>query len=329
MMGYDVFYNSAYINSADNTSVNPIGLNTTGGFVGVGTIQPSYTLDVSGTTNISGNLFVTNDVSFNSALNVGNLNVGKNILVSGNVGIGTNNPLYKLDVSGNVNLKGNLIVTNDVSFNSALNVGNLNVGRNVIVSGNVGIGTNNPLTLLSTGSLVNNIKISVFDNGSGTNLYGLGYNPSGYMTFCSGQIQSGIPQMVLTNGGSLGIGTTAPEYTLDISGTVRSTQQITALSFNSTSDYRFKTNIHNIYRTVDHLKPIEYDFIGGSHDMGFLAHEVQKIFPFLVSGKKDGKEKQSINYNGFIALLVKEVQDLKYENNSLKERMDILEARLS
>ena len=344
MMGYDVFYNSAYINSADNTSVNPIGFNTTGGFVGIGTIQPSCTLDISGTTNISGNLFVTNDVSFNGALNVRNLNVDKNILVSGNVGIGTNNPLYKLDVSGNVNLKGNLIVTNDVSFNGILNVGkdiyikgvkvdssqwNQSGSSIYYTSGNVGIGTNNPLTLLSTGTSANNIKISVFDNGSGTNLYGIGYDAIGYMTFCSGKIQSDIPQMVLTNGGYLGIGTTAPEYTLDISGTVRSTGQITALSFNSTSDYRFKTNIHNIYRTVDHLKPIEYDFIGGSHDMGFLAHEVQKIFPFLVSGKKDGKDKQSINYNGFIALLVKEVQDLKYENNSLKERMDILEARLS
>jgi len=226
-------------------------------------------------------------------------------------------------------LKGNLVVTNDVSFNGILNVGQdiyikgvqvttgpssqwTQSGPNIYyTAGNVGIGTSNPLTLLSTGTAENNIKVSIYDDGTNTNLYGLGYNALGYMTFCTGQIQSHNPDMVLTNTGRLGIGTTTPAYVLDISGNVRATSQITALSFNSTSDYRVKMNIQPINRTIDLLKPIEYDFIEGSHDMGFLAHEVQEVFPFLVSGKKDGEETQSINYNGFIALLVKEIQDLK------------------
>jgi hypothetical protein len=62
--------------------------------------------------------------------------------------------------------------------------------------------------------------------------------------------------------------------------------------------------------------------------MGFIAHEVQEIFPFLVTGVKDGEEKQTLNYNGFIALLVKEVQDLKKENTDLKSRLDAIEKRL-
>jgi hypothetical protein len=60
---------------------------------------------------------------------------------------------------------------------------------------------------------------------------------------------------------------------------------------------------------------------GEGHDMGFLAHEVQEIFPFLVSGEKDGERNQSLNYNGFIALLVKEIQDLK-------KRISILENKV-
>jgi hypothetical protein len=51
------------------------------------------------------------------------------------------------------------------------------------------------------------------------------------------------------------------------------------------------------------------------HDMGFIAHELQKHYPFLVNGEKDGEKMQSINYNGFIALLVKEIQNLKKQLN--------------
>jgi hypothetical protein len=45
----------------------------------------------------------------------------------------------------------------------------------------------------------------------------------------------------------------------------------------------------------------------------------------LVSGKKDEKEMQSLNYNGFVALLVKEVQELKKENRGLKDRLGKIE----
>jgi hypothetical protein len=45
--------------------------------------------------------------------------------------------------------------------------------------------------------------------------------------------------------------------------------------------------------------------------MGLIAHELQEEFPFLVTGEKDGDEHQSVNYNGLIALLIKEVQELK------------------
>jgi hypothetical protein len=53
--------------------------------------------------------------------------------------------------------------------------------------------------------------------------------------------------------------------------------------------------------------------------MGFIAHELQEKYPFLVSGEKDGPENQSVNYIGLIALLVKEIQELK-------ERMETVES---
>jgi hypothetical protein len=49
----------------------------------------------------------------------------------------------------------------------------------------------------------------------------------------------------------------------------------------------------------------------GKKDIGFIAHEVQEFYPFLVNGEKDGKDTQSLNYNGFIGILTKEIQVLK------------------
>jgi hypothetical protein len=46
-------------------------------------------------------------------------------------------------------------------------------------------------------------------------------------------------------------------------------------------------------------------------DIGLIAHELQEEFPFLVTGKKDGKDMQSVNYTGLIGILIKEIQDLK------------------
>jgi hypothetical protein len=62
-----------------------------------------------------------------------------------------------------------------------------------------------------------------------------------------------------------------------------------------------------------------------NEDMGFLAHEVQTIYPFLVSGDKDGERLQCLNYSGLTAVLVKEIQDLKEENLKIKRRLSELE----
>jgi hypothetical protein len=63
---------------------------------------------------------------------------------------------------------------------------------------------------------------------------------------------------------------------------------------------------------VDGLKPVQYmNRLSGKTDMGFIAHEVQDVFPNLVEGIKDGENYQSLNYTGMIALLVKELKDVK------------------
>jgi hypothetical protein len=100
------------------------------------------------------------------------------------------------------------------------------------------------------------------------------------------------------------------------------TNTCTAGSFVSGSDYRIKENIKKMDETfsLDPLKPVTYfNKNTQKQEMGFIADEVQQIFPFLVDGEKDGENIQSLNYIGLIALLVKELQDIKKELNFLKQ----------
>jgi hypothetical protein len=96
-----------------------------------------------------------------------------------------------------------------------------------------------------------------------------------------------------------------------------------ATSFSSGSDYRIKENVELIDSsfTIDNLRPVTYtNKLLGKQDMGFIAHELQEHYPFLVTGEKDGPDNQSVNYIGLIALLVKEIQELKQDIKILKSK---------
>ena len=99
---------------------------------------------------------------------------------------------------------------------------------------------------------------------------------------------------------------------------------IQAISFNATSDYRIKGNIQLLdnHFSVDTLRPIHYyNELAKREDIGFLAHEVQEHYPYLVSGEKDGQDYQALNYSGIIGILVKDVQECKAEIKRLKEKI--------
>jgi hypothetical protein len=93
--------------------------------------------------------------------------------------------------------------------------------------------------------------------------------------------------------------------------------------FNSTSDYRIKDNVEPLNKSlsVDELNPVTYtNKLSDKKDIGFIAHEVQEVYPFLVSGEKDGENLQSLNYIGLIGILVKEIQDLKKRVTELESK---------
>jgi hypothetical protein len=89
---------------------------------------------------------------------------------------------------------------------------------------------------------------------------------------------------------------------------------ITATTFNATSDYRIKEHIIKLNETfsVDSLKPVSYfNKESKKKDLGLIAHELQEVYPDLVTGKKDGINLQTVNYIGLIPILIREIQELK------------------
>jgi len=101
-------------------------------------------------------------------------------------------------------------------------------------------------------------------------------------------------------------------FVLDVSG------QIRCSGLNQSSDYRIKEDVCEIPTelSVDSLRPVYYkNTVTKKYEMGFLAHEVQTVLPFLVDGEKDCEDYQSMNYTGIIALLVREIQELKKKLN--------------
>jgi hypothetical protein len=102
---------------------------------------------------------------------------------------------------------------------------------------------------------------------------------------------------------------------ISLNGNLKASGQITAASFNSTSDYRIKSNIiplSDCSFEIGALNPVTYhNTVTDREDIGFIAHELQPHFPFLVTGEKDGDAIQTVNYTGLIGLLVHELQQLK------------------
>ena len=201
-----------------------------------------------------------------------------------------------------------------------------------IVSGNynvaIGFQAGNTLT---TGVYNTAIGANAFSSGNAYNYStAVGYNAQ--ITGNNQIVMGTVAESVIINGnassssattGALQVaGGVGMRGNLNVSGTATIGGNITAgnligYALYVSSDYRLKSNVQplTINRTVDVLKPVEYDHITG-HQMGFIAHEVQTDYPFLVTGEKDGGDYQTVNYNGLIALLVKEIQDIKRRLNA-------------
>ena len=196
-----------------------------------------------------------------------------------------------------------------------------------------------------------NMTVSLTDSATGTVVLRDGSTPwifdadTGYLTFTKATNPSSgsLPPAITfwRYEGTIGYGNFYTAVTMSstlsvagavtLSSTLSAAGQITGASFNATSDYRIKDNIIPLDSSfkLDLLRPVSYNNkLIKRQDIGFIAHEVQEIYPYLVNGEKDGDEYQSINYIGLLGVMVKEIQDLKKENKEIKEELLLIKDKL-
>jgi hypothetical protein len=103
-----------------------------------------------------------------------------------------------------------------------------------------------------------------------------------------------------------------------------------ATLYNTTSDYRLKEDFKQI-NGLDKISKIKvYDFKWkGLEDRmdGVIAHELQEIMPYAVSGQKDGENMQAVDYSKIVPILVKAIQEQQAQIEELSNKIVALESK--
>ena len=206
------------------------------GNVGIGSSNPSSKLDISGNVLVRGNITPADNITYDlgssnnrwrdlylsgNTIDLGGTRIQRNsngkgikvidiigntldstfkdVLVDGSIGIGTITPLQKLDVSGNALIRGNISGAN-ISAS-----GNIS-GANISASGNISGANISASGDISTSNI--NFSGNLYQNGVLFTGSGSG----------SSQWSDGSNNKIYYNSGNVGIGSSNPNTTLDVSG---------------------------------------------------------------------------------------------------------------
>jgi len=231
-----------------------------------------------------------------------------------------------LSITG-ANLSG-LTASSAVATDSSKNlisVTNTGTGNNVLSASPTftGLISGNQAKFLENQSVLNTVQ-NAFTNSNADN--------ANLIELQCGQYQK--TTMFMVNSGC-GAGNQANHITFQYGSTPTNAGYITSVgattSYSSASDYRLKTNVIPIANALvknAQLKPCTFNWIeNNAEGQGFIAHELQEVFPDAVIGKKDelyddGKIKpQAVDTSFLVAHLVACVQELATQVTALQAKV--------
>jgi hypothetical protein len=130
--------------------------------------------------------------------------------------------------------------------------------------------------------------------------------------------------LTILENGNIGMGLTNPTVRLQVNG------DIIANSIAGSSDIRFKKNIKTVENALDKVKALrgvyfnwnkeafpEKNF-GAQDELGFIAQEVEKVVPEIVTKENTKDEYRSVKYDKLVALLVEAIKEQQKQIDSLK-----------
>jgi hypothetical protein len=200
------------------------------------------------------------------------------------------------------------------------------------VTGKVGIGTAAPSQALDVNGSVKagtsggvsfipatNSAIRDETNGASTLYFDVstGGATHGAFNFRSSNTYKSLTYMDGATG-YVGIGTIAPSYALDVSGSAR----VTSLVYSS--DARLKDHIVPLdsgLALVAKLRPVRFNWKAApalGTQLGLIAQEVQQVVPEVVTVAHDASRTMGVNYPGLVPVLIDAVQELKADNDALR-----------
>jgi len=337
---------------------------------------------VQGFVDISGGLLIlrNSDASMNKNLYVG----GNTIIANGNVGgtlsVNGNTTLSNVNVSRqffysnvyllktfaisslNATLNYPLYQTYNVTSASSSTVtitlpsissgGNvIGVTLNFIKSGNanaiLAIQSADTDQFVQNGTITKASSISVPSGITNLALIACSGTPN-YWTAIAGGVMSvnNFPSGINVYGNYSGVNA------MVVTGNVSISANVSATSYNVTSDYRLKSNIHSLssqWNSILDVEPVSFEWqISGKSDIGFIAQDVYKTYPYLrpdlrvdslcnIDEPVDDSGNPiyyTIDYGRMTPFLWKgmkevmqKINSLEKENELLVERIKILESK--
>ena len=295
--------------------------NTVGTVAGLALIGGSSRGSVSAIANILESTGAGQLAFFTGGGSTGTVPERMRITSGGNVGIGTTNPSQRFEVVGGEIKAGRVDSSSEggqISFGRASDNA---TGYYIDVFGNTStpvlrfVDVSNSavrMTLSNQGSLwINSTTASPTLNS-----YIYQYNGDG----------SRINAMFEVSVATPGFTSLAFRNPNGIVGSVAINEN--TVTYGGTSDYRLKEDL----RDFDGLNKVAaikvYDFkwkTSEERNEGVLAHELESIVPYAVTGEKDAIyedrtiKAQMVDYSKLTPILIKAIQELKAENDKLKE----------